>query len=423
MAITVTSYQTIVSTGASATQTSTLATTLTITPNPLTTAFEPPSYCTNSYLSNCQTDAVSGTLPCFVSVYPEGVCDSNGQSCYPPVPGVLDNTYLYSPGLSCPSGWSTAWKEVRTPSGEDEETTAHCCPTGLTVTTYGIYSTWCEGTVTAGEETMIVNGLSQCPSSTTAFTFGPDNAVQLTWVNVDSTTMSISGNAVFTVSAERIGLLYRSSDLTAAAGASATAGSGSSGSNSGSSGSGSSASGSDSGLSTGTVAGIAIGAAAVGIIAVLAFFWFFLRRRNGGPRRAVQYGAGDAHTAPGAAHLASHAPTGAEHELKATNSVSTHHVPASHPAPNAMELQGSTPHAPPWAAASRQDGGVGMNSSHGGGAPGPGEVSTSNDYHQLSGTFERGQGVMDNSRQNTPVDLVGRGAGGSGYPPEKGGGW
>lgn len=129
MAITVTSLRTIVSTEASATQTSTLATTLTITPNPLTTAFEPPSYCTQSYLSNCQTDAVSGTLPCFVSIYPEGVCDSNGQSCYPPVPGVLDNTYLYSPGLSCPNGWSTAWKEIRTPGGQNEETTAHCCPT------------------------------------------------------------------------------------------------------------------------------------------------------------------------------------------------------------------------------------------------------------------------------------------------------
>lgn len=269
---------------------------------------------------------------------------------------------------------------------------------------------------------MIVNGLSQCPSSTTAFTFGPGNAVQLTWVNVDSTTMSISGDAVFTVSAERVALLYRSSDL-AAAGASATASSGSSGSNSGSSGSGSSASGSDSGLSAGAVAGIAIGAAAVGIIAVLAFFWFFLRRRNGAPRRAGQYGAGDVQPAPGAAHLASHAPTGAEHELKATNSVSTRHVPASHPAPNAMELQGSTPSAPPWAAASQQDGGTGMNPPHGSGAPGLGEVSTSNDYHQLSGTFERGQGVMDNSRQNTPVDLVGRGAGGRGYPPEKGSGW
>lgn len=128
MAITVTSLQTIVSTAASATQTSTLTSTLTITPNPLTTAFEPPSYCTQSYLSNCQTDAVSGTLPCFVSIYPQAVCDSNGQACYPPIPGALDNSYIYSPGLSCPSGWSTAWKEVRTP-GADEETTAHCCPT------------------------------------------------------------------------------------------------------------------------------------------------------------------------------------------------------------------------------------------------------------------------------------------------------
>ncbi|KAJ0114238.1 hypothetical protein J7T55_010625 [Diaporthe amygdali] len=420
MAITVTSLQTIVSTGASATQTSTLATTLTITPNPLTTAFEPPSYCTQSYLSNCQTDAVSGTLPCFVSVYPEGVCDSNGQSCYPPVPGVLDNTYLYSPGLSCPSGWSTAWKEVRTPTGEDEETTAHCCPTGLTVTTYGIYSTWCEGTVTAGEETMIVNGLSQCPSSTTAFTFGPDKAIQLTWVDRESTTLSVSGDAVFTVSAERVALLYRSSDMTAA-GAAATGGSGSSSSNSGSSSSGSSNSGS--GLSTGAVAGIAIGAAAVGIFAVLAFFWFFLRRRNGAHRHAPKNVPGDAQPGPGAAHSAPHAPTGAEHELKATDSVSTRPIPASHANPNAMELHGSTPIAQPWSGASPQGAGGNVYSPHGGEMPGIGEVSTSNDYHQLSGTFEGARGVMDNSRQNTPVDLVGRGAGGTGFPPEKGSGW
>lgn len=269
---------------------------------------------------------------------------------------------------------------------------------------------------------MIVNGLSQCPSSTTAFTFGPDNAVQLTWVNVDSTTMSVSGNAVFTVSAERVALLYRSSDL-AAAGASATAGSGSSVSNSGSSGSGSSSSTSDSGLSTGAVAGIAIGAAAVGIIAAMAFFWFFLRRRNGAPRQAVQHEDENAHRMPGAAHLAGHAPTGAEHELKATNSVSTRHVPANNAVPSATELQGSTSFAPGWAAASPQRGGTDMGSPHGDGNPGLGEVSTSNDYHQLSGTFERGQGVMDNSRQNTPVDLVGRGAGGRGYPPEKESGW
>lgn len=260
---------------------------------------------------------------------------------------------------------------------------------------------------------MIVNGLSQCPSSTTVFTFGPDDAVQLTWVNVDSTTMSVSGDAVFTVSAERVALLYRSSDLTAA-GASATAGSGSSSSDSGSSNSGSSGSGSDSGLSTGAVAGIAIGAAAIGILAVLAIFWFCLRRRNGAHRRTAHYGAGEAHPAPGAARLAGHmhAPTGAEHELKATDSVSTRRVPASNVAPSATELHGSTAFEPPWVAAP-----------HGGGAPGPGEVSASNDYHQLSGTFERGQGVMDNSRQNTPVDLVGRGIGGSAYPPEKGSGW
>ncbi|KAL1855663.1 hypothetical protein Daus18300_011044 [Diaporthe australafricana] len=290
---------------------------------------------------------------------------------------------------------------------------------GLTVTTYGIYSTWCEGTITAGEKTMIVNGLSQCPSSTTAFTFGPDNAVQLTWVDRDSSTLSVSGDAAFTVSAERVALLYRSSDLTAA-GASATGGSGSSNSGSGSSGSGSSNSSSDSGLSTGAVAGIAIGAAAVGIAAVLAFFWFFLRRRKGAHRHPAQAKANDAHPGPGAAHIASHAPTGAEHELKATNSP----VPPSVAVPSAMELQGSSPVAPPGSGLPPQGGGDNnWNSPHGGGMHNVGEFSTSNDYHQLAGTYERGHGVMDNSRQNTPVDFVSRGVGGSGFPPEKGNGW
>ena len=142
MAIIATSLNEIVSTGASATQTSTMSATLTVTPSPLTTAFEPPSYCTQSYLSNCQTGVVSGALPCFVSVYPLGVCDSNGQSCYPPIPDGLDNSHIYSPGLACPTGWSTAWQEVRTP-GDDEETTAHCCPTYVpTLLVYGLFP-WC----------------------------------------------------------------------------------------------------------------------------------------------------------------------------------------------------------------------------------------------------------------------------------------
>lgn len=262
---------------------------------------------------------------------------------------------------------------------------------------------------------MIVNGLSQCPSSTTAFTFGPDNAVQLTWVNAESTTMSVSGDAVFTVSAERVALLYRSSDLTAA-GASPTggsgSGSGSSGSNPASSGSGSR---SDSGLSTGAVAGIAIGAAVAGVAAVLASFWLCTRRlRRGGAANPHGAGGDAAYPAPGAAaYPAIHVPTGAEHELKATQSVSARPlVPAAgHAAPGATELQGSTPPAAPaWPVGSVA-------------TPGTGDVSSPHDYHQLPGTFERGQGVMDNSRQGTPVDLVGRGAGGRGFSSEKRGVW
>ncbi|KUI66772.1 hypothetical protein VM1G_01898 [Cytospora mali] len=413
MAITVTSLNKIVSTGASTTGTSTLTSTMTITPNPLTTAFEPPSYCTQSYLSNCQTDAVSGTLPCFVSVYPEAVCDSNGQSCYPPIPGALDNTYLYSPGLSCPSGWTTAWEEVRTPTGEDEETTAHCCPTGLTVTTYGIYSTWCEGTATQGEQTMIVNGLSECPSSTTAFSFGPDAAVDLTWVNVDSTTMSVSGDAVFTVSANRVGLLYRSTDLEAA-GASATSGSnsGSGGSSSESPGKGGSSSGS--GLSTGATAGIAIGAAAVGIAAVLALFYLCIRHREANNRRRdLQVGSGPNGTSEHSYSVISgttYVPTGAEHELKATNSPSPRFAHTGSGTTPMTELQGSMPAVSSDLGALPQGsaGHLGQNTHGGVGVPGIEVASATSGYYQLPGTLERERGMLDHSRQATPIDLVGR---------------
>lgn len=146
------------------------------------------------------------------------------------------------------------------------------------MTTYGIYSTWCEGTVTDGQQTMLVNGLSECPSSTTAFAFGPNTPVDLTWVNVDSTSVSASGVAVFTVSAEQIALLYRSSDLTSSIATRSTAAV-----SAGASETGAVIGGGQQGrgLSNGTVAGIAIGAAAVGIAAVLAAVCLFWRHRRG----------------------------------------------------------------------------------------------------------------------------------------------
>lgn len=259
---------------------------------------------------------------------------------------------------------------------------------------------------------MIVNGLSQCPASTTVFNFGRD-PVQLSWLNADSTTMSISGTPVFTVSAERVALLYRSSDVTAA-GASSTASSGSVGGNSGSGSSGSSA---DSGLSTGAVAGIAIGAAAAGILLVSGLFWLCLRRRKSSHARAAyaRDQDGDAHPHTAVAHLPRQPPDGPVHELKAASAVSTPQVPAGHVAPNATELLGSTPSDHRWAGAPQH----GVDPHHGSATPVLGEVSTSNDYHQLARTFDRGQGLMDNSRQNTPINLVGHGAGGRGYPPEK----
>lgn len=296
------------------------------------------------------------------------------------------------------------------------------------MTTYGIYSTWCEGTVTQGEKTMIVNGLSECPS-TTAFSFGPGSAVQLAWVNVDSKTIFVSGDAIFTVSAERVGLLYRSMDLTAA-GASATSGSGNSGSGSGSdsgvssgSGSGSSLPASRSGhgkdLSTGATAGIAIGAAAVGIAAVLALFYLYIRHREARNKRyGKQVDFVPAHTSEGsypppssAGGATTHVLTGAEHELNATNSVSSRPTHAAIGISPVIELQGSMPVESPHPGAWPQSG-VGdfyQNMPHGGAVvSGMEEVSATNGYHQLPVTLEREKGMLGHSRQATPTDLIGR---------------
>lgn len=224
-----------------------------------------------------------------------------------------------------------------------------CSHRGLTVTTYGIYSTWCEGKITQGDQTMIVNGLSECPSSTTAFTFGPGAAVDL-----DSTPVSASGHAVFTISAEHIALLYKSTDLAAAAAAAASA-TPSSG-NRGPSGTGS-GSGSGSGLSAAATAGIAIGAAAVGVAAALALFYLCIRRREAeNRRRGLQVGSGPGHTpegphtqpsaAAGAAVTAGVArvPTaGAEHELKADEGTPLVAARAAVGTPPVTELQGSAP--------------------------------------------------------------------------------
>lgn len=289
--------------------------------------------------------------------------------------------------------------------------------------TYGIYSTWCEGTVTQGEETMIVNGLAECPSSTTAFSFGSGAAVDLTWINRDSTAVSVSGDAVFTVSAEHIALLYKSTDI-AAVGASATSGSGSAVSTRSSSGAsdtgGSSSSGP--GLSTAATAGIAIGAAAVGVAAVLGLFYLCVRRREAdNKRRNLQAGSRPTHTSEDSHFQPSVAggtiaemlqfPTGAEHELKATNTPRVAHAAIG--TPPVTELQGSIPavDSHPGICSSGVEANSAQSTRGGAGLPGDEETVATNVYYQLPGTLERENGMLSHSRQATPIDLVGHGFG------------
>lgn len=304
---------------------------------------------------------------------------------------------------------------------------------------------------------MIVNGLSECPSSTTAFNFGPNTVVDLTWINVDSTKVSVSGEAVFTVSAEQVALLHRSSDWTAAgvsttaaaAAAASTASASSAGSSSSSTGNSGVSGAQGSGLSTGAVAGIAVGAAVLGMAAVLGAFYLCLRRRSHGKDRMRRgRGGGGGQDAAGGCYEQQQS-SGArtvsgdpafhqhcegissvstspqiQHELKATNSKSSRHAPSTiaHPPETSqvvMELQGSTPTSgqtwpgllPPqssgetWHQSSPQaESGLG----------GIHEVSAAgHDYQQLSSSPARN--YMDDSRQKTPIDMIGRGAGGRGF--------
>lgn len=310
---------------------------------------------------------------------------------------------------------------------------------GLSVTTYGIYSTWCEGTVTDGEQTMLVNGLSECPSSTTAFAFGPNTPVDLTWVNVDSTRVTASGVAVFTVSAEQVALLYRSSDLASvvATRSSVTASASSTGraSDTGIGGGGGGGGGSQgNGISNGSIAGIAIGAAAVGIAAVLGAVYLVSRHRRG--KRTARFrekeldaAGGRPPTGPGAGYHASQPRTmpandsrqpsspKRQYELNASASESSRVSPVIAERPvqssSVVELYGSTlGREQPFTVSSSQGNGETLRHNYQGVVESGGiyEVSaTGHGYQQLPISPARKH--MDESRQNTPVDLIRRGDG------------
>lgn len=291
---------------------------------------------------------------------------------------------------------------------------------------------------------MLVNGLSECPSSTTAFVFGPNTPVDLTWVNVDSTRVSASGVAVFTVSAEQVALLYRSSDMTdivatgSSATATATAGGagGSSGANSagraGETGAVGGVGRQGSAISNGAIAGIAIGAAAVGIAAVLGAVYLYSRHRRG--KRAARLRekeldavGGRPPSGPDAGYHASQhqvpgtmPPSGngqpasprRQHELNASALESSRVSPVTAERPaqtsSVVELDGNIPgRKQPLVGPFSQgnDENVPHDTPGVVGFGGIYEVSaTGHGYQQLPASPVRKH--MDESRQNTPVDLI-----------------
>ncbi|GAB1315530.1 hypothetical protein MFIFM68171_05740 [Madurella fahalii] len=109
---------------------------------PLTTVFTPPSTCVTAFIDEPRTKPVHNIVPAYYS---------DCQSLRPCLPGTnhWSDWGFYSPGLSCPQGWTTATVASRNMTDivkatamfslmYPEETAAFCCPSGFAFS-YGLF--------------------------------------------------------------------------------------------------------------------------------------------------------------------------------------------------------------------------------------------------------------------------------------------
>ncbi|KAK4158054.1 hypothetical protein C8A00DRAFT_39610 [Chaetomidium leptoderma] len=280
---------------------------------PLTTAWSMPASCTVNVL-NCAT---------CTSAYRGQACVMNGETgraedhtdCWPPVTsraGTPRYPFLgwgyYSPGLACPTGYTTACTAEYggRPGWEMQfnlvpgETAVGCCPTGYTCG--NIDGNTCLAVATAGTPV----------TATTAMCSGTQLSAVAQAVFPSTAIMTASPGGVETVTrgislmAPMFQLNYQASDLESApssASSQTTAPTPSTGfvsyttgttasSTSSASSDSSSAGSTQGGLSTGATIGLGVGAASGGILltAVVVGVWMCLRKRARAAAAAVQAG-------------------------------------------------------------------------------------------------------------------------------------
>ncbi|OTB16296.1 hypothetical protein K445DRAFT_21933 [Daldinia sp. EC12] len=180
---------------------------------PLTTVFVPPAECTSFYLNTCY-----GTTECIIDIWPEYLCTKSGDhyfSCYPSYESGHART-MYSPGLPCPQGMTTAASAI-SPAG------VWCCPMGLT---WASSPPWCwnkvdTGTFHSGDpcygtHSIITFGSSGLFVSSSAYMVADEETSASGGANWMQTSLTIQLNAaVFTAQAKGIFLEGQSITPTA----------------------------------------------------------------------------------------------------------------------------------------------------------------------------------------------------------------
>ncbi|KXX78369.1 hypothetical protein MMYC01_206018 [Madurella mycetomatis] len=260
---------------------------------PLTTTFTPPAPCSVA-VGLCETCNVAWWGQ---TCAPRTVQDD--PSCWPErtIGAVSPQQMLlgwgfYSPGVICPAGYTSACTAVAGETAgwenqfimEPEETFIGCCPTGFRcdnlrgqTCVMGVRSTELP-TLSCDAGSTVNFGFTTLPNPSAGVSvlnlFAP--MIQLAWKESDLSTIT-AGTSPTTSSS---GSLSNSSPTTSIAGSapdSQTDGSGAS-----------------SNLSTGAIAGIAVGAAALFLAVVAAAFYVWYRRRS----QIAGLALSDASTAP-----------------------------------------------------------------------------------------------------------------------------
>ncbi|KAL1842355.1 hypothetical protein VTJ49DRAFT_5523 [Mycothermus thermophilus] len=262
----------------------------------LTTVFTPPAHCTVAIGLGSKNDVAWWGQTCS----PSRPRDHAG--CWPPATELEDfrppfsGGGFYSPGLSCPVGYRTACWAVE--GGKSEwrvqfkmepgETFVGCCPTGFNC--WNLNGQTCISAVTSDavptascQSGSYVNfGLTTLPNEfvTSMNLFAP--MIQLAFKESDRperTTTTTSSTTTTPSSSSRTSPGQSGSRATAPAEASDAA---SNGQTQQPSDNNSATADTDTGLSTGAVAGIAVGTAAFLLLIFAAAFFVWRRRRRGG---------------------------------------------------------------------------------------------------------------------------------------------